>query len=337
MSPEHVRNDIDRLAHRGLGVAEFSLAAARAVQRAVPFDGVCVVTMDPATHLVTGHTIENGLPDSVMPRYAEIEVVEDDFNKFTDLVRAESPAATLSAATGGDLDRSLRHRELRRPNGYGGDELRAACGGWGGLVLLRETGRADFTPAEVDLVAALSAQLAEGLRRAILFSALSDAPADEAPGLILFAPDNSIELTNPAAEAWLDEFDGIPVAIHAVAEHARSEALGPSTARLRTPSGRWLVVRGSLLGDRAAVILEAPRAPELAPLIAEAYGLTDRERAVTQLVAQGLSTNEIGARLFLSPYTVQDHLKSIFEKTGVGSRGELVARLFFDHFAHGLL
>ena len=56
--------DIVRLVHRGLGVREFSLAAARALRRAVPFDGVCVVTMDPATLLPTGHVIENGLPES---------------------------------------------------------------------------------------------------------------------------------------------------------------------------------------------------------------------------------------------------------------------------------
>jgi DNA-binding CsgD family transcriptional regulator len=80
------------------------------------------------------------------------------------------------------------------------------------------------------------------------------------------------------------------------------------------------------------VTLEEPRSPELAPLIADAYGLSVRERAVTQLVAQGLPTTEIAAVLYLSPYTVQDHLKSIFDKVGVGTRGELVARLFFDHY-----
>ena len=129
----------------------------------------------------------------------------------------------------------------------------------------------------------------------------------------------------------------------AAAGRARSIAGGRAPegavarARVRTASGAWLLVRGSTLGDRpddqTAVILEPAGAHELAPLIAEAYDLTERERAVTQLVAQGLPTNAIATRLHISPWTVQDHLKSIFEKVDVGTRGELVARLFFDHYA----
>jgi len=108
-------------------------------------------------------------------------------------------------------------------------------------------------------------------------------------------------------------------------------------ARARTRSGRWLVVRGSVLGEganaRTAVVIEPAGSPEIAPLIADAYGLTDRERALTELVARGHPTSEIADRLHLSPYTVQDHLKAIFDKVDVGRRGELVARLFFDHYA----
>ena len=345
VSKERTRGEIVRLIHRGLGVRDFSLAAARSLRRSVPFDGVCVVTIDPATLLPTGHVIENGLPDAVMPRYAEIEVREPDFNKFSALARARRPAASLSEATGGKLDLSLRHRELRGPNGFG-DELRAVfvgdSGTWGGLVLLRENGRADFTRADAQLVASLSQQLAEGLRRAMLLTAPSDAD-DAGPGLLLLDDDNAIEQADHGARFWLAELDAqeqrAPFVIQTVADRARSVAAGDlnggriARARVRTPSGRWLLVRGSMLGARAAVIVEPIRSPELAPLIADAHGLTERERVVTQLVAQGLATDAIGRRLHLSPYTVQDHLKSIFDKVGVGTRGELVARLFFDHYA----
>ena len=350
VSPQRLRDEIVGLSHRGLGVREFSLAAARTLRRRVPHDGVCMLTIDPATLLPTGEVVENGLPPAAAERLTEIEVSEPDFNKFAELARTGPHAASLSQATNRALDRSLRYRELKRPNGLD-DELRATfvgdSGTWGAITLLREAGGPHFTPADVGMLASLTPYLAEGLRRAILLTALSgDGAEDPAVGLVLLDDDNSIETANPAARMWLDELGGedrLPVVVQAVAGRARSSAAGDRSgypvarARAQTASGRWLLVRGSMLGDsdnaRAAVILEPARSPELAPLIADAYGLTERERRVTQLVAQGRLTREIANELHLSPYTVQDHLKSIFEKVGVGSRGELVARIFFEHYA----
>ena len=88
--------------------------------------------------------------------------------------------------------------------------------------------------------------------------------------------------------------------------------------------------------DATAVVIEPAKASEVAPLIVEAYGLTPREVEVTRALARGLTTIEIAADLHLSRYTVQDHLKSVYEKAGVSSRGELVAKMFADHYFDGL-
>ena len=47
---------------------------------------------------------------------------------------------------------------------------------------------------------------------------------------------------------------------------------------------------------------------------------------------KGQATKEIAQTLGVSPYTVQDHLKSIFAKTGARSRGELVGQIFLEHY-----
>jgi DNA-binding CsgD family transcriptional regulator len=83
---------------------------------------------------------------------------------------------------------------------------------------------------------------------------------------------------------------------------------------------------------RVAVIIERGDPDRLAPLLMAAYGLTDREKDVTHLVLQGETTSGIARRLFISPQTVQQHLKAIFDKTGVRSRRELTGQVFFAHY-----
>jgi DNA-binding CsgD family transcriptional regulator len=84
---------------------------------------------------------------------------------------------------------------------------------------------------------------------------------------------------------------------------------------------------------RVAVIVEPGHPVRIQPLLMAAYGLTAREQEVARLVLHGQSTNVIAERLLVSPYTVQEHLKSIFEKTSVRSRRDLVGKVFFNHYA----
>jgi DNA-binding CsgD family transcriptional regulator len=265
--------------------------------------------------------------------------------QFRQLAASGRRAASLSEATGGDLDSSRRHRERLRPHGFG-DELRAVCVGeagiWGALVMHRERGAPNFTSRDVDLLASLSGGCPE-VQRVRLERGLSADAGDRDRGLLLLDEKDGIEMADVAAAASLDELRGrgrrLPLVVTAVAHRAREIASGRSdvaaTARVGTAAGQWVLVRGSVLGNgthaRTAVTLEPARAPELADLIADAHGLTARERRVTELVSQGLPTAAIAARLYLSTYTVQDHLKAIFEKFDVSSRGQLVARLFVDH------
>jgi DNA-binding CsgD family transcriptional regulator len=353
---DRLRDAISRLVHRGLGVEDYWRAVTHVLDGAVPSEGSCLMTMDPATMLPTAEFVENGMPADAISRLVEIELREPDYAKWVDMARAGRTAASLSDVTAGELDLSRRHREVRRPWGYS-DELRvvlsSSTGTWGALTVFRETDRPYFSPSEVRLVTSLTSLISDGLRRSLL---LDDACADRHDtGMLVLDPDDRIDLANQVAGNWIDELGigtragtTLPLVIRAVARQARAiggreagqvgeASTRPATARVRTKAGRWVIVRASLLGEGTtapvAVLLEAVRPAGMAPLLADVYGLTPQERRVTECIAQGLPTKHVANQLRISTYTVQDHLKSIFSKTGTGSRGDLIARLFFDQRA----
>lgn len=89
---------------------------------------------------------------------------------------------------------------------------------------------------------------------------------------------------------------------------------------------------------RNAVSGQATLAPEAVQALvatihrpaAPAVELTDREREVLALLAQGQSNNQIAAQLHLSVATIKWHVSAILDKLGVGSRAEAIAQAWRD-------
>jgi DNA-binding CsgD family transcriptional regulator len=331
---QRARRELERLAGAGLERESLFRQAARVLQRVVPFDGGCWHTLDPATLLITSHW--TNLSGDGFPMIVESEYRHEDVGKFASLAGRRVPASALSAE---DAPGSVRFLAYR--NRGWGSELRASFDldgeTWGAVMLLRGTDLPAFTDADARLVAGLGRQLAAALRMSLAVAAAAATPFDEqGPGLLVLDEGDHVESATIAARAWLGDLEraGLPPAVLSVAASARG-ARDPARARIRSSSGQWLLLQGSRLGEtggRVAVVVEPARASEVAPLLASAYGLSVRERDVLREVLHGRSTKEIAAALHLVPYTVQDHLKSIFEKTDTGSRSELVARLFFEQF-----
>jgi DNA-binding CsgD family transcriptional regulator len=328
------------------------------LRRVVPVDALWWATSDPATLLFT-QGFREGIPDRMIPYFVDNEFQGHDVNRWTDLAQDPGGVGTLARATDGDLQASARFRDLFEPLGLG-DELRAvlrtgnAC--WGLMCLHREAG-GTFSDAEERLVQRLAPHLAEGLRAGLLMVSASESSAADAPGLVVLDPSGELVAATAAAQEWFVELgDGartggsVPLEVSTAAallrrRHGADPATKNATVprlRVRTRAGRWAVLHASWLDiardelSQIAVIIEPAAPAEVAAVIMAAYGLTERERAVTGLVCQGRSTAQIATELWISVNTVQDHLKAVFDKTGVRSRREVMATILRDHYLPGL-
>jgi DNA-binding CsgD family transcriptional regulator len=355
---------VERVTARAADADELLEAVATEVGKVVPYDGSMWFGLDPATLLAVAPSRMERLDDGFCSTFWFGEFHEQDANLMADLARDPSPAASLRSATGDRPMRSARYRDFLRPQGYD-DELRVVfrTGGrsWGHAALLREAGRPAFDEDDVAVLEAISPIVASAFRTHVA-QVIPKPGFTHAPGLMLFDRHGAIISANDAASRWLAEIYGtddstdwfeilrglespdVDAAIPIIPLIARAHAVAAgrdareARLRLRDQSGRWLVLHASVLGGAAndgnvAIVVEPAKSGDLAPIIIEAYGLTPRERDVVRAIARGSSTPEIAAELFLSAHTVRDYIKSVFDKVGVSSRGELVAKLFAEHYS----
>ena len=237
-----------------------------------------------------------------------------------------------------------------------GAELRptfnAGGRGWGLLHVNRAGSARGFSDEEVAFVAAIAPVVGRALRLSMISHPARRCEC-RGPGMALLDAQNRLVSATPEALAWFDDLlsvlrlpdaglgRDVPSEVTVVAQEARARKAATRT-RARSRGGVWLLIHASCLhradGTAAdvAVVIEPAKASEVAPLIVEAYELTPREIDVTRALARGLTTNEIAGELHLSRFTVQDHLKAVYEKAGVSSRGELVAKMFADHYYDSL-
>jgi DNA-binding CsgD family transcriptional regulator len=351
-----LRAGIERLSRAAPAGPALVRGLADQLRAAVPAEALLLLRTDPTTVLPTDGVAE-ALPPALCQPFWDNELLEPDLNKFVELARREPPAATLSEATGGDLSRSARYRSMYRPLGVS-DELRASFpardGSCWGIAQLLRTGGPTFTADERDLLAAAAPAVAALLRAGFAAQPAHPArPTGAGPALVILDGAGEIDSITPEAREWLAELaDGsgtgmtpVPEPVYAVAGRARASRGGqagagrePACAQVRSARHGWLHLHASCLdtpgrpGDAVAVVITPAHAPDLVPLLALGYRLTQREQEVLRCLARGMTTGEVTAQLGISPHTVRDHIKALFGKVGVRSRAELVARIFAEHY-----
>ena len=348
---------VERLAREGLDVGTFLSAAGAELAQAVRIDADALpnptwVTLDPASLLVTSLSEgdQRGWQCEMSPeQWAQFEYASQTLgNRISDVVRHPRGMQTATQLVHAHPDQAEELREVLAHIGAEHEVLVALQAGdgthWGAFYLTREPGRPDFCPEELEFLRLVAPHLAEGVRRGLLLGDASEPQGPDAPAIVVLGPDLDPESFTPGAEQWLADLPApqagtMPPVVLAVAQtvlHQPSEDLQTVSTRVRSEERGWVMVHGQVLasnGDPRVVITIQPIGPDrITPLLMAAYGLTEREEEVTRHVLQGSSTAEISEALTISPYTVQDHLKNVFEKTSVRSRRELTGKVFARHY-----
>ena len=321
------------------------------LHRAIGVDGWGWLLTDPGARLPVHVSGENRVVDQDLRRFFRMlpQAWNEPGGPGSQPPRqgfaTSGPVTTLAAVTGGDLRRDLSWREVLGPAGVG-DKMRVQlnAGGvcWALVHLHRDSARKYYSEEDVRFVADVAPLLAPRVRTDLRAPGPRGIDPALEPGTIILDQDQSMVAATEEAWRWIDRLgirgpnpaEPLPPPVYVLAAHvAASPERRPARVRVRGADGTWVVIRAAALttGSQAAagyaVTLGAAPADDLAPLLMRAWGLTRRQREVTRLVIDGLSTEDIATALFISVHTVRDHLKTMFGKTGVSRRQDLITVL----------
>src|SRR4029077_11190283 len=320
------------------------LAVLEEIRRAVGFDAHAWLLTDPETEVGSAPLADVPcLPE--LPRLIRLKYLTT-VNRWT---RLDGPVARLHASTGGRLDQSLLWREMLARHGVtdvASLVFRCRHGCWGFLDLWR-SGRGSFTDEDVEFLAAIARPVTEGLRRcqADTVSLDTPAPVRVGPVVLVLSPDLNVRAQTLETDEYLRllvppdaDRQPIPAGAYNVAAQLLSVEAGVDnhspTARVHLAEGVWLTLRAARIvtaspaaSQDIAVAIEATPPAERMELFGRACALSAREMELLSRLIMGSDTRGIAAQMFLSENTVQDHLKSIFIKTGVSNRRTLLARV----------
>jgi DNA-binding CsgD family transcriptional regulator len=344
------RERIEAVCADSLDARSLRLHVLAVLRQVVDFDAYVWLLTDPVTAVGVAPLADvpclPELPALIKAKYAT------PLNRWTALQRRKSPAGTLIDAAEGDLTRSLMWSDVLRRYGIG-DVASAVFadqfGCWGFLDLWRNSTSDPFTVADAGIVAAVAATLATALRQCQARTFVDPAtPHRPDLGPVVLTLDDELRITSrtAASRAWLEALlppapdeRAIPASVYNVAAQLLAVEKGidahPAFARTHLADGFWLALRAARLSSDQTALSHAPTivvtieeasASERVELFGRAFGLSAREYELLGLLANGSDTRSMARQMSLSEHTIQDHLKSIFAKTGAHDRVTVLSR-----------
>ncbi len=306
----------------------------------VPFDAHAWLMTDPETWVGSApfadipHQLLPQLPTLIKHRYTTA------VNRWTTL--PDEGVGLLQRDTNRTPSTSQLWHNLLRPIGVhdvASLVFADRFGCWGFLELWRYGG--PFTDGEATALEHAIPTLTTQLRRsqANTFSLPARPAPPGGPVVLLLSNDLDVRGQTLQTAEYLrllvppsDGVPAIPAGAYNVAAQLHAVELGvdthPPQARVHLAEGTWVTLHAARTEGTDDIAVTIEPTPPLArvDVYARCHGLAPRERQVLEQLVTGADTRLAARALDLSEYTFQDHVKSIFGKTGTNARPQLVSR-----------